>query len=123
MQYIKLDQDYFTHSIETLGPRLLLNEAKANGGIKALEILRQEKVDVVFLDLMMPDMYGLNVLQEMKRDPNLSNIPVILQSGTSDEAEIHKAYDMGILSYIKKPYNKNLIMLELIKVFPKLKAA
>jgi len=92
---------------------------KANGGVKALEILRQEKVDVVFLDLMMPDMYGLNVLQEMKRDPNLANISVILQSGTSDEAEIHKAYDMGILSYIKKPYNKNLIMLELSKAFPR----
>jgi len=117
------DEEICLTSLELLLHDTKCKLLKANGGIKALEILRYEKIDVVFLDLMMPDMYGLNVLQEMKKDPNLSNIPVILQSGTSDEAEIHKAYDIGISSYIKKPYNKSLIMLELSRVFPKLKVA
>jgi len=96
---------------------------KANGGGKALEELKHNKIDLVFLDLMMPDMYGLNVLQEMKKDPELSNIPVILQSGTSDEAEIEKAYDMGISAYIKKPYNKQAIISELSKTIANIKAA
>jgi CheY-like chemotaxis protein len=62
---------------------------------------------------MMPDIYGLNVLESLKRDPNLSDIPVILQSGTSDYKEIDKAYKMGVVACIPKPYEKKII-LELI---------
>ncbi|MCT4635546.1 MAG: response regulator, partial [Rickettsiales bacterium] len=54
--------------------------------------------------------YGLTILEEIKKDPKLAKIPVILQSGTSDQIEIQKAYNMGIVSFISKPYKKDVVL-------------
>lgn len=91
------------------------NLVKANGGKAGLDYLKNNlnKIDVILLDLMMPDIYGLNVLQELKNDQKLKNIPVILQTGVSDNSEIERAYSMGIFSCIKKPYMKNTIITEI----------
>jgi len=107
------DEEVCLTSMELLLHGGNYNLIKAPGGEPALEILKSRKVDVVFLDLMMPDMYGLNVLQEIKKNPTLSLIPVILQTGSSDETEIRKAFDMGIFSYVKKPYQRKIIIAEL----------
>jgi two-component system sensor histidine kinase ChiS len=78
----------------------------ALGGVAGLKYLREHEseVDLILLDLMMPDMYGLNVLEKIKQNPKTSNIPVILQTGASDLSEIDKAYRLGIANNIKKPY-------------------
>ncbi len=90
---------------------------KANTGRKGLESLHvnHKKIDIILLDLMMPDMYGLNVLVEIKKDPRLAKIPVILQTGTADQSEIEKAYKIGIVCHIAKPYQKQSIIDELDK--------
>jgi two-component system sensor histidine kinase ChiS len=67
------------------------------------------------LDLMMPDIYGLNVLAEIKNNPDLANIPVMLQTGSSDEEEIVKAFNMGISCFIRKPYKKKVVLREIDK--------
>jgi CheY-like chemotaxis protein len=54
---------------------------KALGGAEALAILRREPIDLVLLDWYMPEVAGLDVLQEMMRTPSLSAIPVIIISG------------------------------------------
>jgi two-component system sensor histidine kinase ChiS len=90
---------------------------KVTGGHAAINYLKENPtVDLIMLDLMMPDMYGLNVLAEVKQNPLLVNIPVILQSGTSDTTEIEKAYQMGISCYIKKPYQKWVVLAEVEKL-------
>jgi two-component system sensor histidine kinase ChiS len=91
---------------------------KQSGGHSALDYLKAHprSVDIIMLDLMMPDMYGLNVLVELKQDPNLSAIPVILQSGSSDTNEIEKAYQLGAVAYIKKPYLRQVILSEINKL-------
>jgi two-component system sensor histidine kinase ChiS len=96
---------------------LLLHETGCNlikleGGIPGLEYLRSNpsEVDLILLDLMMPDMYGMNVLKAIKTDHNLKDIPVILQSGTHDQAEVYKAFELGITGYISKPYKKDKIL-------------
>jgi two-component system sensor histidine kinase ChiS len=91
---------------------------KQSGGHAALDYLKAHprSVDIIMLDLMMPDMYGLNVLVELKQDPNLSAIPVILQSGSSDTNEIEKAYQLGAVAYIKKPYLRQVILTEINKL-------
>jgi two-component system sensor histidine kinase ChiS len=99
---------------------ILLHDTKfelffADGGQAGLEYLRQNynEIDIILLDLMMPDMYGLNVLAEIKNNINLKHIPVILQTGVSDETEIAKAMSMGVIGYITKPYNKDKILSQL----------
>jgi two-component system sensor histidine kinase ChiS len=90
------------------------NLIKANSGLAALEFLElhHKFISLIMLDLMMPDMYGLNVLVEIKKNPKLKNIPVILQTSSSDEGEIVKAFEIGAYCFIRKPYKKEEILNE-----------
>jgi two-component system sensor histidine kinase ChiS len=84
---------------------------KADSGGAGLQILKNNpNVDIVMLDLMMPDLSGLEVLSAIRKDPQLANLHVILQSGTSDFSEIKKAEQLGIIRFIKKPYNKDTVL-------------
>jgi CheY-like chemotaxis protein len=56
----------------------------ANDGVEGLEVLRREKPDLVLLDLMMPKKSGISMFQELRKDENLSNIPVIVVTGVSE---------------------------------------
>jgi CheY-like chemotaxis protein len=56
----------------------------AKNGVEGLELLRQEKPDLVLLDLMMPKKSGISMFQELRSDPNLSHIPVIVVTGVSE---------------------------------------
>ena len=88
---------------------------KFDNGDKALKYLQSgAKVDLILLDLMMPDIYGLNVLCEIKH--HNPSIPVILQTGSSDEQEIKRAFIIGVAGYIKKPYQKKLVLAEIRKL-------
>lgn len=91
---------------------------KAEGGIKGLEILSEisEDIDLILLDLMMPDMYGLDVLKAIKQEKKYEKIPVILQSGTSEQSVIEEAIKLGTAGYIKKPYSKESVLSEIKKV-------
>ncbi len=58
---------------------------------------------VVFLDLEMPRRDGLEVLQAMKADPELKDIPVVVIAGTPNEAKMRRCYELGANSYVVKP--------------------
>ncbi len=82
----------------------------ADCGTAALKMLDEQKYDLILLDLMMPDIYGTEVLINVKSSKEHSHIPVILQSGGSDPSEISKAITLGAFGYILKPYNTNEII-------------
>ncbi|AIL65618.1 Sensor histidine kinase [Rickettsiales bacterium Ac37b] len=113
------DEDACLMSMELLLFGSGYNLHKAAGGYAGLEYLKEhsKEIDLILLDLMMPDIYGLNVLAEIKQNPELAKIPVILQTGSSDSAEIERAFTLGIVTYIKKPYQKQAIMAELNRTF------
>jgi len=56
----------------------------AKDGIEGLELLRKEKPDLVLLDLMMPKKSGITMFQELRNDPDMSNIPVVVVTGVSE---------------------------------------
>lgn len=56
----------------------------AKDGVEGLEILRKEKPDLVLLDLMMPKKSGITMFQELRNDPDMSNIPVVVITGISE---------------------------------------
>jgi DNA-binding response OmpR family regulator len=77
----------------------------ANGGIEGLETVRREKPDLVLLDLMMPDMDGWEVYQQIKADRSLEEIPVIVV--TAKAQSIDKVLGLHIAKvddYITKPF-------------------
>ncbi len=84
---------------------------KINSGKEGLNYLQKNSdIDLILLDLMMPDIYGLNLLKNIKNIKSLSHIPVVLQSGSVDEHEITRAFKFGIVAHIKKPYNKKEVI-------------
>ena len=77
----------------------------ATGGLEGLETIRHVKPDLVLLDLMMPDMDGWEVYQQMKADPELKNIPVIVV--TAKAQSIDKILGLHIAKvddYVTKPF-------------------
>ena len=69
----------------------------------AIGIIKAENPDVVILDVMMPDISGLEVLRFMRREPELKNIPVILVSAKSMPSDIKMGMDAGASNYLTKP--------------------
>lgn len=69
----------------------------------AIPIISQEKPDVILLDIMMPDISGLEVLRYMRREPDLSKIPVIVVSAKSMPGDIKIGLEAGASLYLTKP--------------------
>lgn len=76
---------------------------KSLGGIRAIDIIADKKPTVVLLDLMMPDLSGLEVLRYMQRDPRLSSIPVIIVSAKGLPSDIKTGLEAGAAYYLTKP--------------------
>jgi CheY-like chemotaxis protein len=69
----------------------------------AISMIMQEKPDVVILDVMMPDVSGLEVLRYMRREPELMHIPVIVVSAKSMPSDIKVGMEAGASEYLTKP--------------------
>ena len=69
----------------------------------AIPMITQEKPDVIILDIMMPDISGLEVLRYMRRDPDLLSIPVIVVSAKSMPSDIKTGIEAGASMYLTKP--------------------
>ena len=81
------------------------NTVEAENGRLALEEMRKPEndFDLVLLDLMMPEMNGYEVLAEMKDDPKLSEIPVVVMSATDSQDSVSQCLQLGATDYLVKP--------------------
>ena len=77
---------------------------KAYNGKEALDILGKSWVDVIISDINMPEMNGFQLLNALKDDDLLKNIPVIVVSTESREERMMEAYSLGAKGFIKKPF-------------------
>src|SRR4030043_1656941 len=87
----------------------------ADNGMEAIKILSQEKPDIILLDLMMPVMDGYKVLQVVKTDPKLSDIPGLVFSAKGQPEEVEKALNLGAAGYIVKATTKPNEVVEQIR--------
>ena len=69
----------------------------------AIPMISQERPDLILLDIMMPDISGLEVLRYMRREPDLSAIPVIVVSAKSMPSDIKTGLEAGASLYLTKP--------------------
>ena len=76
---------------------------KSYGGTPAIALISHEIPDAVVLDVMMPDLSGLEVLRFLRRDPRLEKIPVIVVSAKSLPSDIKDGLDAGANKYLTKP--------------------
>ena len=80
----------------------------ADSGIEALYKLRSEKVDLVLLDIDMPEMNGIETFERMKGFA--AHIPVIFLTASGLEEDVHNAIKLGAVNYLKKPYRPQELM-------------
>jgi len=90
--------------------RVRNNITRIEDGVSALAFLRREgryaqapRPDLILLDLHLPRKNGFQVLEEVKQDPNLRRIPVVMMTSSSDDHNILKAYDLHVNCYVTKP--------------------
>ena len=76
---------------------------KTSSSTPAIEMMINERPDVVLLDIMMPEVSGLDILRKMRLDPALTNIPVVVVSAKSMPADIKNGMDAGASIYLTKP--------------------
>lgn|GEM_PF-5810848 len=86
---------------------------EAQDGKEALSILRSKKIDLIILDIMMPDMSGFEVLDRIKNNPVCKNIPVIVASALNDFSSVEQALAAGAQDYVCKPLSKKEARIQL----------
>jgi adenylate cyclase len=81
----------------------------AEHGREALDLLRRREFDLMLLDVLMPELDGYQVLAELKLDPHLRDIPVIMTSSLDELDSVVKCVEMGAEDYLTKPINPVLL--------------
>ncbi|OOM77215.1 cyclic di-GMP phosphodiesterase response regulator RpfG [Clostridium puniceum] len=76
----------------------------AINGLVAIELIEEQKPDLILLDIMMPEMNGYEVLKKFKENPVLNHIPVILLSAITDSDSKTKGFFLGAVDYVTKPF-------------------
>ena len=84
--------------------------AAASSGNEALQFLKQEAVDLVLLDIMMPEMSGMEVLQRIKEDAATGRLPVILVTAKTQDEDVLSGYQYGADYYITKPFTAKQLL-------------
>lgn len=85
------------------------NIIEAANGSEALILLRSHDIDLVLLDVLMPEMDGYQVLEQMRCDSRLRNIPVIMNSAVNEIDSVARCIEAGADDYLAKPYNVVLL--------------
>ena len=83
--------------------------AFAEHGREALDLLRQRRFELLLLDVLMPELDGYEVLAELKEDPHLREIPVIVTSALDEIDSVVRCVEMGAEDYLTKPVNPVLL--------------
>ena len=99
-------------ALRSLGHEVLMT----SDGRTGLEMARSERPDVVLLDLLMPGLHGFAVCYEIRNDPSLQAVRVLITSSKSYAADIRKAKQLGAADYLVKPFE----MTELLRIVDEL---
>ncbi|HON35553.1 MAG TPA: response regulator [Methanothrix sp.] len=98
--------------------RDLIVATDGKGALAALQkIKRDDPADLILLDLLLPDISGIDLLTLIKRDGRLKDIPVVILTGSNEDQDIQKSYDLGASSYLVKPVSNEALMLVIERLF------
>ena len=110
--------DLLRYHLRKAGFKVLI----ANSGSEGLEAVRQNRPDVVVLDIMMPGMTGLEVCRAMKADSALASIPVLMLTAKSDVKDRVKGLETGAEDYVTKPFSPKEIILRVQALLKRLRS-
>jgi len=82
---------------------------EARNGREGLDMIRGLKPDLVLLDVMLPELDGIGVLQATRSDPVFASLPVMIVSSDNDKDAVTKMANLGINDYLLKPFKADLV--------------
>ena len=86
------------------------NFIEAENGARAIELLRTHTdIDLILLDMVMPEMNGFDVLTAMNNNRQIEDIPVVMISAENGIEHIERAYDLGVIDYISRPFDAKVV--------------
>ena len=97
----EVNRDLLARRLRALGHEIEM----AVHGREALDVLAAKPIDLVLLDIMMPEMDGFEVLEHLRSDARLSTIPVIMISAVDEIEAVARAIELGATDYLPKPFN------------------
>ena len=106
-------RDALTYLLEDEGYELVL----AKDGADTLRKVRERKPDILFLDIMMPEINGYDVCRTIKTDPLLKNTYIIMLTAKGQVAEQERGKDVGANEYIVKPFSPMEILAKVKNIF------
>jgi signal transduction histidine kinase len=105
----RMNRIKLSRSLELQGHAVTL----AEDGQRGLDLLKDQAFDVVLLDIVMPGLDGYQVLERIKADPELRDIPVIVISALDEMDSVVRCIEMGAIDYLPKPFNPVLLQARL----------
>ncbi len=101
----EMNRDVLSHRLEQQGHTVVM----AQNGVEAMAVVRAHSPDLVLLDVMMPLMDGYQVLEEMKKDKSLHDLPVIMISADDNIESVVRCIELGAEDYLMKPFDAPLL--------------
>lgn len=95
------------------------NIDEAEDGKQAFGKLKSEHFDFVVSDWNMPNMTGIELLQAVRSDPQLSSLPVLMVTAETEKEKVLEAVQSGVNNYIVKPFTADVLMEKINKIFSK----
>ncbi|PKP10019.1 MAG: hypothetical protein CVU09_08935 [Bacteroidetes bacterium HGW-Bacteroidetes-4] len=86
---------------------------EANSGMEALELLKDHNVDLVLLDIMMPEMDGIETCRRIKKDSQNIDLPIIFLSARNDTDIVVQGFKVGGHDYISKPFDNDILRIRI----------
>ena len=81
------------------------NTLHAGNGREALDIIANQKPDMVLLDWMLPDLAGIDIARRLKREELTRDVPIIMLTAKAEEHDKLKGFDVGVDDYVTKPFS------------------
>ncbi len=82
------------------------NIHRASSAIEAYEILDKTSIDMILMDILMPEIDGLEATQAIKSNKKFRNIPIVMVTATDDDSLLKKSFEFGAIDFIRKPINQ-----------------
>ncbi|MBW8365902.1 MAG: response regulator [Rhizobium sp.] len=104
------DDDFQRNIVNTLLAAENYRLVFAGGGVEALNILRKRQPDLILMDIMMPDMDGIETTRRLKTMPQFAKVPVIMVTGKSEGAAVRDSIKAGAANFIVKPFDRDTLL-------------
>jgi signal transduction histidine kinase len=82
------------------------NTHTVSSAIEAYDVLENEDINIMLMDIMMPEIDGLEATEAIKANPKYSHVPIVMVTATDDDETLKKSFELGAVDFVRKPVNQ-----------------